>query len=1098
MFPSLIRTFTFVVCLLSLGTSLLLAQFESGTVLGSIRDPSGAGVPSASVTLEDVRTGVTYNAKTDANGNYEFVNEHPGPYRVRVKATGFETATASNFDLQVNARQRVDLSLQVGQSSENVTVTDAASLLETDSSARGQVINPRQIIDLPLNGRAYADLTLLVPGVARAPLENQTDSSREASFNVNGLRSEFNNFLLDGIDNNAYGTSNQGFSNQVIQPNPDALAEFKTETDNYSAEFGRSPGAVINATIRSGTNQYHGELWEFLRNTDLNSVGFFKPVSGGKLPFHQNQFGAAFGGRIIKDKLFFFADYEGFRRVYHQVLFATLPTTAQAGGNFSSFKVNLQNPITRQPVAGNIVPASQITPFASTVLAALPTSNLPGNSNNYESAPADATNGNKGDIRLDYFINQKISLFARYSQSDTNIFSPPSIPGIAGGNANGNVFVYNKQGVLGGTWTLSPTSVLEARLGIDYTQGGKTPSTLGASTAGLLLPNQPSDPSLAGGLTTLGLSGGLSQLGRQGSNPQYQNPFVADPKVNYTKIIGRHSLKMGFEYQLIDTAVSDFHPQYGTLNFSGFFSDAGSTAGLSGVQQQVYSLVDFLYGAPSHYELDNNPVAHLRQRMYFGYLQDDYKVTSNLTFNLGVRYEFGTPQYERDNKLSNFDPITQSLIQASGGSLYNRSLVHPDTQDWAPRIGFAWQAASKTVVRGGYGIAYNQFNRLGGENLLPYNGPSIVDAAVDQTPALPLCTSIDSPANTCFRTTAQGFPPNFATPSSFSTALSQVRYIPADFRTGYVQNWNLDIQRDLGHNLVLDVAYVGNHGVGLTILADANQAFPDTGQNLSVNARRPIKNFTTIEESFNGGFSSYNALQAKVEKRYSGGLYFINSFTWSKAIDNAPGHLENYNGDNSRVNFYDIAANRAVSSYDQPINDTLSILYDLPFGKGRHFDIKNTALDLIAGGWGIDLINTETSGEPLNITYIPTTQGSVSPLVTPTPNLTGESLYLHNGNPVDYLNAGAFTNPSYKQPFGNAGRNLARSPFFSELDLGLHKNFNLGSETRYLQFRAEAFNLLNKTNFAGPGGLTSNSSGYGVFTSTFPARQIQLALKLYF
>jgi hypothetical protein len=425
--------------------------------------------------------------------------------------------------------------------------------------------------------------------------------------------------------------------------------------------------------------------------------------------------------------------------------------------------------------------------------------------------------------------------------------------------------------------------------------------------------------------------------------------------------------------------------------------------------------------------------------------------------------------------------------------------VHPDYKNWAPRAGFAWQVGSKTVIRSGYGLAYVQFNRLGGENLLAYNGPSIVDAAVDQVPGMGICTSVESPANSCFRTTAQGFPPGFASPASFQTALSEVRYIPADFRTPYVQSWNFDVQRDLGHNLILDTAYVGNHGVGLTILADANQALPNLlGQNLSVNARRPIPNFTTIEQSFNGGFSSYNALQAKVEKRYSLGLYFINSFTWSKAIDNAPGHLENFDGDNSRVNLYDLAANKAVSSYDQPINDTLSVLYELPFGKGRHFDIHNTALDVIAGGWGVDVINTETSGLPLNITYSPTTQGSVSTLVTPTPNLTGQSLYLNNGNKVDYLNAAAFSNPSYTQPFGNAGRNIARTPFFSELDFGLHKNFNLGSEKRYIQFRAEAFNLLNKTNFAPPSTLTSNSSGFGVFTTTFPSRQIQLALKLYF
>ncbi len=313
---------------------LLFGQFESGTVLGTVHDPSGATIGGASVTLENTKTGVTLQSKTDSNGDYEFVNVRLGAYRVRVEAPGFETSTTDSFDLAINARQRVDLALQVGKTSENVTVTGAAELLETENSTRGQVINPKQIVDLPLNGRSYADLTLLVPGVAKSPLENQSDSSRDASFNVNGQRSELNNFLLDGIDNNAYGTSNQGFSNQVIQPNPDALAEFKVETDNYSAEYGRATGAVINATIKSGTNQLHGELWEFLRNTDLNAIGFFKPVTGTKPAFNQNQFGAAAGGPILKNKMFVFADYEGFRRVFHPVQFATIPTVAMKQGNF--------------------------------------------------------------------------------------------------------------------------------------------------------------------------------------------------------------------------------------------------------------------------------------------------------------------------------------------------------------------------------------------------------------------------------------------------------------------------------------------------------------------------------------------------------------------------------------------------------------------------------------------------------------------------------------------------------------------------------------------------------------------------------------------
>jgi len=340
-----------------LGATCLYGQFDSGAVLGTVHDPSGANVANANVTLENTKTGVSFPAKTDSNGNYEFANVRLGTYHVRVGSAGFQTTTTENFDLVVNARQRVDLTLQVGQTSEQVTVTDTVALLQTDTSSRGQVINPRQIVDLPLNGRSYADLTLLVPGVAKSPLENQSDSSRDGSFNVNGQRSELNNFLLDGIDNNAYGTSNQGFSNQVIQPNPDALTEFKVETTNYSAEYGRATGAVINATIKSGTNQLHGELWEFLRNTDLNATGFFKPVNGIKPAFNQNQFGAALGGPIVKNKIFVFGDYEGFRRVFHPVQFATVPSVAAKQGSFGT---PIKNPYTGTTYSNGVIPTSAI------------------------------------------------------------------------------------------------------------------------------------------------------------------------------------------------------------------------------------------------------------------------------------------------------------------------------------------------------------------------------------------------------------------------------------------------------------------------------------------------------------------------------------------------------------------------------------------------------------------------------------------------------------------------------------------------------------------------------------------------------------------
>jgi hypothetical protein len=1085
-----------------LTAALSQAQFESGSVLGTITDPTGNAVSGATITLTNVRTNTSLKAKTDATGSYLFVNQRLGSYRVRAELSGFKPAESNSFDLSVDARQRVDLRLEIGAVSDSVTVSDAASLLEADNSSRGQVIDARVISELPLNGRAYADLTLLVPGVAKSLLENGTDSSRDASYNVNGQRSELNNFMLDGVDNNAYGTSNQGFSNQVMQPSPDAIQQFKVETNNYSAEYDHAAGAVINVTIKSGTNQFHGAVWEYNRNTVFNATGFFKPLNG-TLPFNQNQFGGAAGGPILKNKLFVFGDYEGFRRVYHPLQFATVPTVAMDKGDFSAYGLPITNPFTGAIATNGIIPASQFSPIGG-ALTSLPAPNLPGLSNNYESSPSDTIYNDKGDIRSDYYINGKVTVFGRYSQLDTRIFSPPNIPGPAGGNANGNVYVQTYEGVGGVTWTVSPTSILEFRFGGNYSHNGKLPSTVGQPTQGFTIPGQPLDPSFAGGLISASVSG-FSQFGRQGSNPQYQYPLVYNPKVNYTKILGRHSLKMGFEFQHIDTDVSDFNPKYGQLSFSGFFSNPcyatnpSCVNSLSNTAKQVYALADYLYGAESNYTLNNNPVAHYRQQMYFGYIQDDFKFNSKLTLNLGIRYEFATPQYTSDNKLANFNPVTKSLIFAKDGSLYDRALVHPDPNDWAPRVGLAYQVLPKTVIRSAYGISWVLFNRAGGENLLAYNGPNIINSSINQLPSQGFCTSAAAPAGTCFRSVAQGFPNGLVDPSNFSTAISQVRYIPGSNRNGYVQSWHFTVQQELAKDWLLDVGYVGNHSVGLNILSDANQALPNLpGQNLPLLSRRPIQGFTDIEIAYNGGFGSYEGLQVKVEKKNSNGLYLLNSFTWSKAIDNAPGHLENYNGDNSRINYYNHQIERGLSGYNQPLNDTFSVLYDLPVGKGRRFNVDNKFLEYVVGGWSANMINTMTSGLPINVGYSQSTQQQVSGLVSARPNLVaGQPLYLNTGNPIYYLNPAAYSVPDYTQPFGNTSRNNVKTPAVFTTDFGLHKNFAV-SESRYLQFRAEAFNLLNKTNFATVSSTNANSSGFGVFNATFPARQLQLALKLVF
>jgi hypothetical protein len=1092
------RVFTLIL----LFSALTFAQFESGSVLGTITDPSGKAISGASITLTNVRTGTSQKTTTDNSGNYLFVNQRLGSYQVRAELTGFKPAEASPFDLVVDARQRVDLRLEIGSVSDSITITDAAGLLESDTSSRGEVINPREIAELPLNGRSYADLTLLVPGVAKSPLENSTDSSRDASYNVNGQRSELNNFLLDGVDNNAYGTSNQGFSNQVMQPSPDAIQQFKVETNNYSAEYDHAAGAVINATIKSGTNQLHGSIWEYNRNTVFNAVGFFKPLNG-TLPFNQNQFGAAAGGPILKNKLFVFGDYEGFRRVYHAILFASVPTVAMDHGDFSAYGLPIVNPITGANFPTGVIPASQFGPIAN-ALTSLPAPNLPGLSNNYESAPSDTTYNDKGDIRSDYYLGSKLSIFGRYSQLDTRIFSPPNIPGPSGGNANGNVYVQTYSGVGGFTYTVSPTSILEFRFGGNYSHNGKLPSTVGQPTAGFTIPGEPLDPSYAGGLISSS-AGSFSQFGRQGSNPQYQYPLVYNPKVNYTKIFGRHSLKMGFEYQNIATDVSDFNPKYGQLSFTGYFSDPCYASNpscinsLSTTQKDVYGLADFIFGAPNNYTLNNNPVAHYRQQMYFGYVQDDYKVNNKLTLNLGLRYEFATPQYTADNKLANFNPVTNSLIYASGGSLYNRALVHPDPNDWAPRAGLAYQLFKHTVIRSAFGISYILFNRAGGENLLAYNGPNIINSSLNQATTQGICSSASAPAASCFHTLAQGFPSGFIDPSNFSTAISEVRYIPGSNRNGYVESWHFTVQQELRKDLLLDVAYVGNHDVGLNILSDANQALPNLpGQNLPLINRRPIQGFTDIEIAYDGGFGNYEGLQIKLEKKNTHGLYFLNSFTWSKAIDDAPGHLENYDGDNSRINYYNHALERGLSSYNQPLNDTLSVLYDLPVGHGRQFSVSNKYLDYAVGGWSLNMINTMVSGLPIDVGYSASAQQQVSNLVSERPNVVpGVSPYLNTGNPLLYLNPAAWSVPNYTQPFGNSPRNGVRLPFLYQTDFSIHKEFRI-VEGKALQFRAEAFNLFNRTNFYQLSGTSSNGGGFGVFAATLPARQIQLALKLVF
>jgi hypothetical protein len=606
----------------------LWAQFETSSVLGTVKDRSDSVVAGAVVKLTNLETNISSSKETEENGTYEFVNVRPGRYKVSAEKPGFATAEAPDVQVNVTARQRVDLILTVGQVTETVQVTAEVALVESDSSQRGQVVEHKKIVELPLNGRNYADLALLSTGVRRSSYA-VANPPREAAFNVNGQRSTFNNFLLDGVDNNAYGTSNQGFSSQVVNLPPDAITEFRIVTNNMSAEYGRTSGAMINAAMKTGGNAFHGSLWEFLRNDKLNAVGFFPPPGGQKPTLKRNQFGFVFGGPIVRDRLFFFTDYEGFRERTGFLVTTTLPTQAQRNGVFPAA---VTNPLTGRTYPANTpIPKSDYSPLPRYILENLPLPNSATSPNQFINLRADRNNTDKMDAKIDGQVTGTLTAFIRASHRKTNILQAPDIPGLAGGGGNGFIRILNQQLAFGTTWTPSAASLLEFRMGFSKTRAGKEPPYIGGASMSQLfgIPGLSEDPRLTGGITPQDVTG-FTQFGRQATNPQWQHPFLWNPRINYSHIAGRHSLKAGYEWQRIHTEIQDVNPLYGNDFYQGNFSGQ--------------PLADFIFGLRSRYSLTNFYIAQYRQVGHMLYLQDDFRVTSKLTLNLGVRYEYFTPQ----------------------------------------------------------------------------------------------------------------------------------------------------------------------------------------------------------------------------------------------------------------------------------------------------------------------------------------------------------------------------------------------------------------------------------------------------------------------
>jgi hypothetical protein len=1013
--------------------------------------------------------------------------------------------------VNVGARQRVDVSMQVGAVTESVEVKGVAAALETDSSEHGQVINTATIAELPLNGRNYADLALLSTNAVKSPISatfSPSGTPREGAFNVNGMRSTYNNFLLDGLDNNAYGTSNQGYSAQLVQLSPDAIAEFKVITSNYSAEYGRVGGAVVNAVMKSGTNDFHGSAYWYVRNTALNATGFlFSPAVFVKPTLQRNQFGATIGGPIVKNRLFFFGDYEGFRQLQRYLNFDSIPSMTDRQG---ILPVPVVNPLTGVVYPANTqIPVAQLNPFAATVLAGLPPTNGPGRSNNDEALLLIRDYGDKFDAKVDGQINDHMTAFLRFSQRKDLQYYAPDLTGPSGGDGNGYIHVVDQNASLGYTWTVTPTSLFEARLGFSHILAGKNPPYIGGASMSSMFggfQGLPTTPSLTGGINTQTITG-LTAMGRQTSNPQFQNPTSWDPEFNYSKTLRRHSLKVGYQFLLVHTEILDTNPIYGQDTYSGNFSKptcaqlGQPTTCTVATDNTSYSLADFMFGTPNTINQGSYTVVNLRQYVHSLYFQDDYRVSAKLTLNIGLRWEFASPLYERDNNYSNFDPTTNTMIKAASGGLFQRALVHPDYKDYGPRIGMAYSLDPKTVVRGGYGISYTFFNRPGSAQE-GINAPQALFGVLSQS--IPAGGAV--PAT--FLTTLNSFSTNIASPAAFNPANSNVVYTPPDSKWPRVQNWFFSVQRELPKNTVLELAYNGNHSTRLPIIADYNQAAPNQpGSTVAYTLRTPIPTFGPITWLDPAGNNHYNGLSARVEHRFTKSLYLLNSFTWGKGMGDSEQALEYFAGyyQANPQNIHALAAEKGLSSFDVKLNNVTSVVYQLPFGKGRQYGADmNPVLDAFLGGWELTSINTAHSGQPLDVTYAATGANQVSSLSNDyrgqpflRPNVTGSAASQSRSAMLNTYFAGyTFTTPPASAPFGDVGRNSFRTPNFEQWDCSIDKNFRIHEAVR-LQFRAEFFDILNHTNFGIPNTQTT-SAAFGTIRTAYPSRQGQFALKLFF
>ena len=1042
-----------LVCFCSIA---MTQELTTGSMVGVVKEESGAIVSGASVTVINRATGAQRSATSGETGEFSIPGLAPALYNVKVEKQGFRAYLVEGLELKINQVARLEVRLQVGAITEAVTVTGGAALLETDTSAVGQVIDSQRVRELPLNGRNLTQLAALSAGLSSKSFERGTQyGGRDQYVTVEGGRDSSTNYLIDGVM-----ARSLRFNNLSLQLNIDAVQEFKVNRNSFSAEFGQGQ-SVVTAVTRSGSNEIHGNVYEFLRNDNLDARKFF---DAQKPEFRRNQFGATAGGPIISGKAFFFGAYEGLREAKGITLFGAVMDPRLLTGDLSSISTTIIDPMTGQPFTGNRIPQNSISSFAKGYNKYFPAPNNAG-ANNFRRVENFLDSYNSVTGRFDQNLSSRHTLFERYVWYEGSRISPGTFTNTDNPQRGQNLSVQS-------TVTVTPQLVNEFKLGynraihfvLPINPGGNPVQELGIKNlAGSV------DP-IDFGVPAVNITG-FSNPGNGGiTQGSIENIYtVAD---NLSRVFGSHTFKVGVELQHRRFFHITEVPPRGAFTFTG--------------QYTGNAIADYLLGLPSTAGgAAGSSRSNYRSNFLGLFAQEDWRVNQRLTLNLGLRYEYGAPWKEQSNQEGFFDPVTglitynklpanipsalKGLFNAKEG-LVPAGILQPDKNNFAPRIGLAWRPlGDKTVIRAGFGVFYDNVNL----NELQF-------------------TRLVAPFYANFTLINSRPRPDIFMDNLFPS-LNQIARFPAPFsvdpnnRTPYALEYNLNIQRQLGKNWVLEIGYSGSNSHKLWKRFNQNQAEFDRTGTIPLQNRLPFPQFDAgILTSANDANGHYNGGFVKMEKRYSNGLFLLSSYTFSKSIDNNSGEIEA----NDTRDRHNKRLDRGRSRFDQRHRFGASFGYELPFGPGKRFlDVKGVA-GFLTGGWNIQGILSLASGFPFSVTAANVhNTGSFIPQYA---NRVGDGK-LENPTPTRWFDLSAFTQPSLGTQ-GNAARNILDGPGYKNFDFSVTKNNRL-TERVNLQFRAEFFNIANHPNFGLPNGNISNTAR-GTITSVADGRDIQLGLKL--